>query len=82
MDVKSTSKLERGSKKGRYVTESIKRLYTLKEAAEYLGRTIHAVRELIWAGKLEVVRDTPKGKQWVDIRDLENFVEKFKSFAA
>lgn len=33
-----------------------KRLFTLKEAADYLGRSEWGVRELIWGGKIPVVR--------------------------
>jgi hypothetical protein len=58
----------------------MKRLYTLKEASEYLGRTVYAVRELIWTGLLPVVRHSDRrgSKQWVDINDLEYFIEKNK----
>lgn len=53
-----------------------KRLYTIPEAAFYLGRTVDALREMIWAGKLRVVRD---GKRiLLDIRDMDNFIEMSK----
>jgi excisionase family DNA binding protein len=54
-----------------------KRLYTLKEASAYLGRSVWGVRELIWAGKIPVVRDGRK--IFIDILDLEKFVESNKS---
>ena len=54
-----------------------KRLYTLKEAAVYLGRTLWGVREMVWAGKLPVVRD---GKRlFIDINDLEMYVTRYKT---
>lgn len=54
-----------------------KRLYNLKEASTYLGRSVWSVRELIWAGKLPIVRD---GRRiFIDILDLEKFVENNKS---
>ena len=54
-----------------------KRLYSIKEASTYLGRSIWAVREMLWAGKLPYVRD---GKRiLLDIRDMENWIEKNKS---
>jgi hypothetical protein len=34
-----------------------KRLYTLKEAAEYLGRSDWAMRELMWKGAIPYVRE-------------------------
>lgn len=33
-----------------------KRLYSISEAAIYLGLSVHAVRERIWAGQLPCVR--------------------------
>lgn len=46
-----------------------KRLYTIPEAAEYLGRTPWAIREMIWKGKLPAVRD---GRRvLLDIQDLD-----------
>jgi excisionase family DNA binding protein len=54
-----------------------KRLYTLKEASMYLGRSVWGVRELIWAGKIPVVKDGRK--MFIDILDLEKYVEENKS---
>jgi len=34
-----------------------KRLYSIEEAAIYLGRTVWAVREMIWAKKIRCIRD-------------------------
>ena len=49
-----------------------KRLYTLPEAACYLGRSLWSMRELVWAGKISYVKD---GKRvYVDILDLETYV--------
>jgi excisionase family DNA binding protein len=54
-----------------------KRLYTLKEAAEYLGRSDWAMRELMWKGAIPYVRDGRK--IYFDIVDLDEFVEKNKA---
>lgn len=43
------------TKARRIPTPLSKRLYTLKEAAEYLGRTEWNMRDLIWAGSIAVV---------------------------
>lgn len=56
-----------------------KRLYTLKEAAEYLGRSQWGMRELIWAGEIPVVRQEGGRKIFLDIQDLAEFIEKNKS---
>ncbi|MDY0280871.1 MAG: helix-turn-helix domain-containing protein [Salinivirgaceae bacterium] len=56
-----------------------KRLYTLKEAAEYLGRSDWGMRELIWARKIPVVKEMHGRKIFIDVLDLENYVNKNKS---
>ncbi len=58
------------------LTTSIKRLYTLHEAAIYLGRSTWSVRRLIWKGELPSVR--AGGRVHVDVNDLDAFVEKNK----
>jgi excisionase family DNA binding protein len=58
--------------------ESIKpRLLTIKEAATYLGRSVPAIRELIWKGDLPVVR--PDRRIHLDILDLDKWIEKNKT---
>ena len=56
-----------------------KRLFTLKEAAEYLGRSEWSMRELIWGGEIPVVRREGGRKIFLDILDLMEFIEKNKS---
>jgi len=54
-----------------------KRLYDLKEASLYMGRTVCALREMIWSGKLPVVRD---GRRvLLDIYDLDKWIEQSKT---
>jgi len=55
-----------------------KRLYTLREAGEYLGRPTWGMRELIWSGKIPVVQDGRKGKMYVDINDLDAYIDHLK----
>lgn len=53
-----------------------KRLYTIEEAAIYLGRTVWSVRELIWSGTLPSVK---VGRRiHVDFQDLNNFIDRHK----
>ena len=53
-----------------------KRLYTLAEAGTYLGRSAWSVRRLVWAGELPKVQ---AGRRvHVDIRDMDEFIEKHK----
>jgi hypothetical protein len=56
-----------------------KRLYTLHEAAGYLGRSEWGMRELIWSGAIPVVRPTGGRKLYLDIMDLDSFITKNKS---
>jgi excisionase family DNA binding protein len=56
-----------------------KRLYTLKEAAEYLGRSEWSMREIIWAGEIPVVKREGGRKIFLDILDLMAFIDRNKS---
>ena len=38
----------------------IKRLYSIKEAAVYLGRPVWGIRSLIWDGKIRYIQDGRK----------------------
>ena len=54
------------------------RLLSLKKAAEYLGLTVWAMRERIWAGQIPVVQFPGGRKQYIDIRDIEEFINRNK----
>jgi len=54
------------------------RLLTLKQAAEWLGLTVWAMRERIWAGQIPVVQFPRGRKMYVDSQDLESFIEDNK----
>jgi len=56
-----------------------KRLFTLKEAAEYLGRSVWGVRDLIWAQTIPVVKQGGCRKMYLDRNDLDAFIEKNKA---
>lgn len=56
-----------------------KRLYTLQEAAEYLGRSVWGMRDLIWKRVLPVVKQDNGRKMYLDINDLDAFIEKNKA---
>ena len=56
-----------------------KRLYTLDEAATYLGRSYWSVRELVISGKIPMVQNEGGRKIFLDIHDLEAFVERNKA---
>ena len=53
-----------------------KRLYNIHEAAKYLGRSVWALREMYYHGKIACVRD---GRRMLfDIIDLDSWIEKNK----
>lgn len=54
------------------------RLLTLKQAAEWLGLTVWAMRERIWAGQIPVVQFPGGRKMYVDSMDLEAVITKNK----
>lgn len=56
-----------------------KRLYTLKEAARYLGLSEWGMRDLIWAAKIPVVRREGGRKIFIDVHDLIAYVERNKA---
>jgi predicted site-specific integrase-resolvase len=58
------------------------RLLPLKKAAEYIGLTVWALRERIWAGQIPVVRFPGGRKIFIDIQDIEAFIERNKTTIA
>jgi excisionase family DNA binding protein len=53
-----------------------KRLYSIKDAAAYLGCKVWTVREMIWAGFPHV----RNGKQiFLDVRDVDKWIETNKT---
>ena len=54
----------------------LKRLYSIPEAAQYLGRSPWSVRHLVWSGALPEVR---AGRRiHLDIKDMDAFIEMNK----
>jgi excisionase family DNA binding protein len=50
-----------------------KRLYSINEASVYLGRSVWAAREMLWAGKIPYIRD---GRRiLLDIHDMDSWIE-------
>jgi excisionase family DNA binding protein len=55
-----------------------RRLLTLKEAAAYLGRSVDSMRELIYSRSLPVIQLGERSKVWIDIIDLDAWIEQQK----
>ncbi len=57
-------------------TKGFKRLFSIPEAAVYLGRSTWSVRHLIWNGELPQIK---AGRRvHVDLQDMEEFIERHK----
>ena len=54
------------------------RLLPLTKAAEYIGLTVWAMRERVWAGQIPVVQFPNGRKMYIDVRDLEKFITENK----
>lgn len=53
-----------------------KRLYSVEDAAVYLGRTAHAVRSLCYSGRLPAVKID--GRVFFDVYDMDALIERSK----
>ena len=60
------------------IDSPLPRLLTIKQASGFLGLTVWAVRERIWAGSLPVVTFPGGKKQYLDRNDLESFIQRNK----
>ena len=54
------------------------RLLPLKQAAQWLGLTVWAMRERIWAGDIPVVQFPGGRKMFIDVQDMEAFISANK----
>lgn len=77
MDIKRTGIIEKKTAQ-RILNPMSPRLLPLKDAAQWLGLTVWAMRERIWAGDIPVVRFPGGRKVYLDVRDLESFIERNK----
>ena len=61
-----------------------KRLLNCRDAAEYLSISQDTLRQLVWNGKLPIVKhsDLRGSKWWFDIRDLDAYVDQNKTYMA
>jgi excisionase family DNA binding protein len=57
---------------------SAPRLLTLPKAAAYLGLTVWAMRERIWAGHIPFIQFPGGRKLYIDMSDLDGFIQKNK----
>ncbi len=55
-----------------------KRLYSIKEAAVYMGISAWSLRRLIWNGLLPAVRRRGWKRILVDVVDMDHYIEENK----
>ena len=55
------------------------RLLTLKQAAQWLGLTVWAMRERCWHGDIPMIRFPGGRKVYIDTKDLETFINRNKT---
>jgi excisionase family DNA binding protein len=60
-------------------TQITKRLYSLRESAVYLALSVDTLRDIIAAGQIPVHQRGPRGKMYLDIVDLDQFIEIHKT---
>ena len=65
-------------KNEQWTVNPLPRLLTLRQASEYLGLTVWALRERIWNGQLPVLQFPGGRKQYLDRNDLDGFIERNK----
>ena len=54
----------------------VQRLYALKDAAIYMGRSPWGMREMCWKGRLPYIQD---GKKiYFDVKDLDRYIDNLK----
>lgn len=56
------------------------RLYSIKQAACYLGISVSTLRRLVWGGKLPFIKwgSEERGVYHLDIQDLDMFINENK----
>jgi excisionase family DNA binding protein len=55
-----------------------RRLLTLSQAVEYTGLSAWKLRQLVHTGRLPIVELNAGEKFWIDSRDLDSMIERFK----
>jgi excisionase family DNA binding protein len=67
-------------KKAQRISNPVRpRLLSLKKAAEYLGVSEWGMRTIIWNGDIPSVRYPGGRKFYIDVKDLDAFVEANKT---
>jgi len=72
--------MNKGPQRAQWIDNPLcKRMYTIKEAALYLGLSEWTVRSLIWSGSLPFMKIDGGRKQLLDVYDLDAYIDRHKS---
>ena len=69
---------ENNEEKSGHWTYDPVRLLTLQQASRYLARSEASLRTLVYRHVFPVVKEGPRSKMWIDIRDLDNWIDSKK----
>jgi excisionase family DNA binding protein len=58
---------------------TVPRLMTLKQASAFLGLTVWALRERVWAGQIPFLKFPEGRKIYIDRQDIEAFIKRNKT---
>lgn len=59
----------------------LKRLFTVNEAAVYLGKGTDSIRQMIYSKTIPVIQKGDRGKVYLDRFDLDQWIQRNKGFS-
>ncbi len=72
--------MNKGPQKAHGIASPVcKRMYTIREAAVYLGLSVYTIRSLIWSGALPFMKVEGGRKQLLDVYDLDAYISRHKT---
>jgi hypothetical protein len=82
MDRGENISIKKGKKREQWMHDPVRqRLMTVEQTAEYLGWHPNTVRStLLYSQEVPVIRLSKNGKVWIDLKDLNQWIEKKKSY--
>ncbi len=75
-------KIKEKSKGHRIGTPGLpKRLYTVREAAHYLGLGVDTVRDMIYSKTFRIIQRGKNGKILLDVREIDRWIDESLGYA-
>ena len=57
-----------------------KRLYSIREISLYAGVSVQGLWQMLRDGEISAVQTKPGGKVWIDIKDIDAWIENHRTF--